>query len=445
MSTAPPPDPVELLRELIRFDTTNPPGNEGPCIDHLRDLLEAAGCSTEPYALDPARPNLVSRLRGGGDASPLLLYGHVDVVTTDGQRWAHPPFEARLVDGEVWGRGALDMKSGVAMMVSAFVAAAARSDDLPGDVILAILSDEENLGEVGARFLVEQHPELFEGVRFALGEVGGSPMHLGGRRFYMIEVAEKQVCWLKATIHGPGGHGALPHRGGTMARLASLLGELDRARLPMRVTPAAVVMIETMAGAADDPLRTTLLALLDPDTADAALAELPSPQDRLFEALLRNTVNATVVTGGSKINVIPSEVELQLDGRLVPGATPEDLLEDLAPLLGDDVEVAVLRHDAGPREPDLGLFETLGEVVRELDPGGVAVPMLLIGVTDGRYFSRLGIQTYGFLPLDLPEDFPRTLAHAADERVPASALAFGTEAIARVLHRFGSMTAGSSR
>jgi acetylornithine deacetylase/succinyl-diaminopimelate desuccinylase-like protein len=223
-----------------------------------------------------------------------------------------------------------------------------------------------------------------------------------------------------------------------MARLGSLLGELDRARLPMRVTAAAEAMIETMARAAPDPLRTTLLALLDPDTSDAALAVLPSPQDRVFEAVLRNTVNATVVTGGSKINVIPSEVELELDGRLVPGATPEDLLEDLAPLLGEDVEVAVLRHDAGPRDPDLGLFETLAEVVRELDPDGVAVPMLLIGVTDGRYFSRLGIQTYGFLPLDLPENFPRTLAHGADERVPASALGFGAEAITRVLHRFGS-------
>jgi acetylornithine deacetylase/succinyl-diaminopimelate desuccinylase-like protein len=432
------PDPVELLRELIRFDTTNPPGNEGPCIAHIKELLERAGCETEVVAADPSRPNLIARLPRDGASRPLLLYGHVDVVTTDGQRWTHPPFEAKLVDGEVWGRGALDMKSGVAMMASAFVAAAARPDDLPGDLVLAILSDEENLGEVGARFLVEQHPELFESVRFALGEVGGSALHLGGRRYYMIEVAEKQVCWLKATIHGPGGHGALPHRGGTMARLGSLLGELDRARLPMRVTPAAEAMIETMAAGADDPLRTTLLALLDPDTADAALAALPSPQDRLFEAVLRNTVNATVVTGGSKINVIPSKVELELDGRLVPGATPDDLLDDLAPLLDDDVEVAVLRHDAGPREPDLALFETLAEVVRELDPGGVAVPMLLIGVTDGRYFSRLGIQTYGFLPLDLPEEFPRTLAHAADERVPASALAFGTEAISRVLHRFGS-------
>jgi acetylornithine deacetylase/succinyl-diaminopimelate desuccinylase-like protein len=147
VSAAPAPDPVGLLRELIRFDTTNPPGNEGPCIEHLRDVLEGAGRPTEVYALDPARPNLVSRLRGGGDAPPLLLYGHVDVVTTQGQRWTHPPFEARLVDGEVWGRGALDMKSGVAMMVCAFVAAAARSDDLPGDVVLAILSDEKNLGD----------------------------------------------------------------------------------------------------------------------------------------------------------------------------------------------------------------------------------------------------------------------------------------------------------
>jgi acetylornithine deacetylase/succinyl-diaminopimelate desuccinylase-like protein len=436
----PAPDPVELLRELIRFDTTNPPGNEGPCIDHLRRLLEAAGCATETYALDPARPNLISRLRGGGAAAPLLLYGHVDVVTTEGQRWTQPPFEARLVDGEVWGRGALDMKSGVAMLVSAFLRATAEPETLPGDVILAIVSDEENLGDFGARFLVEQHPELFDGVRFALGEVGGSAMHLGGGRLYMIEVAEKQVCWLKATIRGAGGHGAVPHRDGAMARLGSLLTELDRTRLPMRVTPAAEAMIEAIVAAVEEPLRTTFAELLDPTTADAALAELPPPYDRVFEAVLRNTVNATIVSGGHKINVIPSEIELELDGRLVPGATPEDLLDELASVLGPDIELAVLRHDPGPSEPDLGLFDTLAEVVREIDPEGVAVPMLLVGVTDGRYLSRLGIQTYGFLPLDLPEDFPRTLAHAADERVPAAALAFGTDAIGRVLHRFGEAT-----
>jgi acetylornithine deacetylase/succinyl-diaminopimelate desuccinylase-like protein len=430
-------DPVELTRALIRFDTTNPPGNEAACIDYVRQVVESAGCGTTTYARDPGRPNLISRVSGRGAAPPLLLYGHVDVVTTAGQHWTHPPFEARLVDGMVWGRGALDMKSGVAMLVSAFVAAAREPERLPGDVVLAVLSDEENLGEFGARFLVDHHPEVFEGVRYALGEVGGSPLYLGGRRFYMIEVAEKQICWLKATIRGAGGHAAVPHRGGTMARLGSLLVALDRVRLPVRVTPAAEAMIETMGAAVDEPLRTTMRELLDPSTTDTALAALPSPQNLLLEAALRNTVNATVVRGGHKTNVIPAEIELELDARLVPGATPDDLLADLAPVLGDDVEIEVLRHDPGPSEPDLGLFETLAEVVRELDPDGVAVPMLLIGVTDGRYLSRLGIQSYGFLPLALPEDFPRTLPHAADERVPAAALGFGTEAITRVLHRFG--------
>jgi acetylornithine deacetylase/succinyl-diaminopimelate desuccinylase-like protein len=433
------PQPVELLQSLIRFDTTNPPGNEGPCIDYIRGVLEAAGCPTETYALDPARPNLVSRLEGG-DQPPLLLYGHVDVVTTAGQQWTHPPFEGRLIDGHVWGRGALDMKSGVAMMVAAFVRAHAEGVTPPGDVVLAILSDEENLGDFGAGFLVERHPDLFAGARFALGEVGGSPFTFSGRRLYLVEVAQKQVCWLRATVRGAGGHGALPMRAGAMARLGRLLVTLDGARLPFRITPAACEMVEAIAAAVSEPERATMLSLLDPDRADEALSRLPAPWDRVFEAVLRNTINATIVRGGEKINVVPSEIVLELDARLVPGATPADLLAELEPLVGSEVEFELVRHDPGPSAPDMGLFDTLADVVGELDREGVVVPMLLIGVTDGRFFSRLGIQTYGFLPLDLPADFPRTLAHAADERVPAASLPFGTEAIFRVLQRFGEAT-----
>ena len=163
---------TELLQELIRFDTTNPPGDEAACIEFVRAQLEAAGCETTIYAKDPARPNLVSRL-SGGDAPPLLLQGHVDVVTTAGQDWTQPPFEARLEDGYVWGRGALDMKGGVAMLVHAFLRARRENVQLPGDLVLVVLSDEEAGGDLGARFLVEEHPELFEGMRYALGEFGG--------------------------------------------------------------------------------------------------------------------------------------------------------------------------------------------------------------------------------------------------------------------------------
>lgn len=428
--------PVELLRELIRFDTTNPPGNEAACIAFLEAELEAAGCETQIYAKDPARPNLVSRLRGEGSAPPLLLQGHVDVVTTAGQSWTHPPFEGRLEDGYVWGRGALDMKAGVAMLVSAFLRVRRDGLRLPGDLLLVVLSDEEGGGDLGARFLVEEHPELFDGIRYALGEFGGFTLHAGGKRLYPIQVAEKQICWLKATVRGPGGHGAMINRGGTMARLARLLRDLDRGRLPIHVTPVVRQSVETMADALPRAKASVLRGLLKPRLADTAL-RLLGAQGALFEPMLRNTVSATIVNGGEKINVVPSEIVLELDGRALPGFAPEQLIAELHALVGDDVELELVRHDPGSAKPDLGLFETLAEIIRELDPEGIPVPLLQIGVTDGRFFSRLGIQTYGFLPMRLPDGFAFTkLIHAADERIPVDGFEFGVAAVTQAVQRF---------
>jgi acetylornithine deacetylase/succinyl-diaminopimelate desuccinylase-like protein len=427
--------PVELLQRLIRFDTTNPPGNEAECIEFVRGLLEDAGCETEVYAKEPGRPNLVTRLRGTGSAAPLLLYGHVDVVTTAGQQWSRAPFGGELVEGYVWGRGALDMKGGVAMLVSAFLRAKAEGPRPPGDVVLAILSDEEAGGDLGAKFLVEDHPHLFEGVRQALGEFGGFSMEMGGKRFYPIQVAEKQICWLKATIRGPGGHGAMINRGGTMARLGRFLRDLDRKRLPVHVTPVARELVERIASELPRPQRLVLDAVLKPRFTDRAL-RLIGERARTFEPMLRNTVSATIVRGGEKINVVPSEIKLELDGRLLPGLVPADLIGELRDIVGDDVEIELVRHDPSPSEPDLTFFETLADVLRELDPDAIPVPLLQIGVTDGRFFSRLGIQTYGFLPMRLPADFAFTaLIHAADERIPADAVEFGADAIYRALQR----------
>jgi acetylornithine deacetylase/succinyl-diaminopimelate desuccinylase-like protein len=426
---------AELLQELLRFDTTNPPGNEAACIDFVRAQLEEVGCETQTYEQVPGRPNLVARLPGG-DAPPLLLQGHVDVVTTSGQRWTHPPFEARLVEGELWGRGALDMKAGVAMLVHAFMRAKVEAAELPGDLVLCVLSDEENGGDLGARFLVEQHADLFQGVRYALGEFGGFTLHAGGRRFYPIQVAEKQICWLKATVRGPGGHGAMINRGGAVARLGRLLTDLDRKRLPVHVTPVVRESIETIASALPRPQAAVMRSLLKPRLTDGALRVLGA-QGALFEPMLRNTVNATIVRGGEKINVVPSAIELELDGRALPGVTPEQLIAEVHAAVGDDVELELVRHDPGPPAPDLGLFETLAGVIRELDPDGIPIPLLQIGVTDGRFFSRLGIQTYGFLPMRLPKGFAfAKLIHAADERIPVDALEFGGEAVWRAVRRF---------
>jgi acetylornithine deacetylase/succinyl-diaminopimelate desuccinylase-like protein len=430
-------DVVELLRDLIRFDTTNPPGNEGACIAYVKQLLDDAGVESRVFARDDARPNLIARLPGAGDAPPLLLYGHVDVVQTAGQQWTHPPFGADLIGGVVWGRGALDMKGGVAMLVDAFLRAARGELKPRGDLILAVLSDEENGGDFGAKYLVEEHANLFEGVRHSLGEFGGATVHLGGKRFYPIQVAEKQICWMRGRVRGPGGHGAIGVRGSALAKLGKILQTLDKRSLPVHVTPVTRAWLEGMAAELPRPQALLLRSLLEPRLAEATLRVVHVEQLRLIERALRNTVSVTIVHAGSKINVIPAEVELELDGRTLPGFGPDDLIREVHDLVGPELELELVRHDATPAEPDLTWLEGLGAILRELDPGAIPVPMLQVGVTDGRFFSRIGIQTYGFLPLELPAGFEFTkLIHAADERVPAAAVRFGAEAVGRAVERY---------
>jgi acetylornithine deacetylase/succinyl-diaminopimelate desuccinylase-like protein len=428
--------PTELLRRLIQFNTTNPPGNEAECISFIKGLLNEAGIETNILDQTPERPNLIARLHGKGSASPLLLYGHVDVVTTANQQWQHSPFAGEVIDGFVWGRGALDMKGGVAMMLAAFLRAKLEALNLPGDVILAIVCDEEAGGVLGSKYLVENHAELFEGIRYALGEFGGFTIYVGKQRFYPIMVAEKQKCWLKATVRGAGGHGSIPVRGGAMAKLSQLLQRLDKNRLPVHVTPIVRRMFKTIASSVGG-LRGLLIGqLTNPLLTDRVLNVL-GERGRTFDPLLHNTVSPTILHGSCKANVIPSEVSVELDGRLLPGYRPDDLVSELSRIVGDDLEIEVIHHEPGPADPDMGLFGLLADVLRQADPDGIPVPLLLGARTDACFFSRLGIQTYGFLPMPLPEDFNFTQTiHAADERIPVESIGFGANAIYEVLRRF---------
>ncbi|HZV51741.1 MAG TPA: M20/M25/M40 family metallo-hydrolase [Candidatus Dormibacteraeota bacterium] len=428
--------PAQLLQELIRFRTINPPGNEEPCQRHLRTLFEARGVPTWLLCSLPDRPNLVVRVPGRGEAPPLLLQGHVDVVTVAGQRWTRDPFGGELVDGWVWGRGALDMKGGVAMMVSALLRCLDQGRPPAGDVVLCCLADEEAGGVHGAQFLVEHHADLFRGIRHGLGEGGGATLTLEGRRFYPIMVAEKRICRLRMVVRGPGGHASQTHRGGVMAGLGRLLLALDRGRLPVRITPPAADYVRGIALAMAEPTRSRLLALLDPARSDAVMDEMGTEALR-FDPILRNTVNATVVRAGEKVNVIPSEAVVEVDGRMVPGCECEWFLEELRELVGPEPEIEVVSLGPPLQASERGPFyELLGAVLRELEPGAIPVPLLMTGATDQRHFGRLGIQGYGYLPLRLPAGFGQETVHAADERVPVAALDFGTEALFRVLQRY---------
>lgn len=302
---------------------------------------------------------------------------------------------------------------------------------------MCVLSDEEGGGDLGARFLVEEHPALFDGVRFAIGEFGGFTLELAGRRFYPLMVAEKQLCVVRATFRGPAGHGSLPVQGGAMGALGRFLDALDRRRLPVHVTPVVASMIEAVATEVPAVAAAPLRGLLRPRLTDRLL-DLLGARAKFFDPQLHNTASATIVRGGQSANVIPGEVSVDLDCRLLPGFGSEDALRELRSLVDVEMDLEVLRHDPGPPKPDMTLFPTIGAVLRELDPEAIPIPLLLPAVSDARHFARLGIQTYGFLPMQLPTEMRfMELVHAENERLPIAAMDFGTEAIGRLLARLG--------
>lgn len=426
-------DPVDLLQELIRIDSSG--GNDGACVRHLGQVLSRGGVEPTFLALEPERPNLVARLPGRREAPPLLLYGHVDVVPASPEGWSRTPFSGDLVDGEMWGRGALDMKAGVAMLGTAFLDTA-HAGLPPGDVILILTVDEETGSRAGMGFLVDRHPELFAGVRYALSEFGGFTQWHGSRRFAPIQVAEKQRCLIRATATGPGGHAASVVADTAAEKLARLLARLTTRRLPLHASAPARLMLDAIASHLPVHERLGFRALRHP-MLGRLLLPLLGADGRRLEPLLRNTATPTVIDGGTATNVIPTEITVEIDGRVLPGLTPGTLLDELRALVGDLARFELASVEpAAPAEPDLGLFDLLAGVLREHDPDCLPIPMLLPGYTDARHVARLGIQTYGYLPMRLPRTISAALIHAVDERVPASEIAFGAACIADVIQRY---------
>jgi acetylornithine deacetylase/succinyl-diaminopimelate desuccinylase-like protein len=423
----------ELAARLIRVDTQNPPGREADLLDQLAPELAEEGLEVERYALDPDRPNLLVRLPGAGTVPPLLLHGHVDVVPVAGQRWSADPFAAELRDGVLWGRGALDMKGGVAMLICSLLRAARHPQRPPGDVLLALLSDEEAGGTYGARFLVEQHAQLFAGVRHAIGEFGGFSFTFAGKRLYPIQVQEKQRCIVRLTARGGAAHGALGSHDSAIAALARTINRITKTPLPVHVTDTARASIEAIAEVIGSPSGPLVRNLLHPRRGRLLLRALG---DRVgsISPMLQDVATVTMVNAGAQVNVVPETAEAHLDCRILPGREPDDLLADLRPMLGRSVTASVELFERNEDRVDWSLYERLADLLRAADPDGHPVPMLLPAVTDGRHFARLGIQHYGFLPLRLPPELPFSrLLHAADERVPVSALQFGTEILSQLL------------
>lgn len=427
---------VNLLQRLIAFNTTNPPGRERECILYLESIFKSEGFITQIIGKNDDRLNLYVRYEGKGEAPPFLMYGHVDVVTADNQKWDHDPFAGEISDGCIWGRGALDMKGAVAMMSTALIKMKRQGIKPSGDIILMIVCDEENGGIQGAKYVCEEYTELFKNVKYAIGEIGGFNMYFGGKKVYPIMVGEKQKCTVKMTFKGEGGHGSMPVRGGSMGQLGYVLQSLDKKYMPCHVVPQVKVMLSELAAASKVPYKVIFKSLMNPYTCNKTL-KLLKGKGRFFEPLLHNTATPTIVRAGEKVNVVPEIATLEFDGRILPGYGPDNLKDEISTLLGKKVDIEIINFVKGPHKLDMGLYKFLGDILKEKDSQGTPIPFVASGVTDARHFSKLDIQTYGFTPMYFERGVDYTkLIHSANERIPIKALEFGEDAIYRLLTRY---------
>jgi acetylornithine deacetylase/succinyl-diaminopimelate desuccinylase-like protein len=423
---------VDLCRELIRIDTSNYGDGDGPgerkAAEYVATLLDEVGISSNLYESSPGRTSVVAQWGGAPGSAPggdgLLLHGHLDVVPAAAEDWQVDPFSGEIRDGYVWGRGAVDMKDFDAMLLSV-VRARQRSGRVPSrPITLCFTADEEAGGHQGAQVLVEQHAEELEHCTEAVGEVGGFSATVRGRRIYLIEAAEKGMAWMKLTARGRAGHGSMINRENAVTSLAAAVARIGTHEWPVRLTPAMRTLLAAVGDLAGEEAT--------PENAEALVAEFGGAA-RMLGAVIRNTVNPTMLGAGYKVNVIPTEATAHVDGRFLPGFEDE-FFATLADLVGEDISIDYVSNQPPWETPyDGDLVDAMTRSLLAEDPDAIVAPYLMSGGTDAKHFRKLGMRSYGFAPLRLPADLDFTaLFHGVDERVPVDALEFG----ARVFDRF---------
>ncbi len=412
---------TEVLQGLIRIDTTNPPGNETAAAEFLREYLEAAGVECELFARVPERANLVARIRGSGDGPRLLLLSHTDVVLADPSEWSADPFGGELREGEVWGRGALDMKGQVAASAVALASLAREGFEPSGDLIFAAAADEEVGDGFGAQWLCETHPEALS-CDYCINEGAGDRIEVGGNAFYVCSTAEKMTAPFRLRVLGRSGHASMPGiADNALVKAAPLIAALGAYEPERSLEPEVTALVEAVTGTAP----------ASPDEAiERARAASPLLAE-LIEPLFAMTLSPTMATASRKRNVIPAVCDITVDCRLMPGHTPADAERVVRGVLGEgDYELEWVDAQGGTRSPtESPLWDAVASFVEDVEPGALPVPICVAGFTDSHWIrERFGAVAYGFFParaLD-PETAAR-LIHSADERVPVEDLELGVD------------------
>jgi acetylornithine deacetylase/succinyl-diaminopimelate desuccinylase-like protein len=410
---------IDLLQRLIRLDTVNPPGSETVAAELLREYLEESGVEVELYAKEPSRANLVARLRGGGGPR-LALLSHTDTVLADPTEWDVDPWSGDLRDGEVWGRGALDMKGQVAASAVALASLAREGFEPRGDVIFVAAADEEVGVDIGLQWLVREHPEAVA-AEYAINEGGGDRVQFDGRVFYLCSVAEKMSSPFKLTVAGRSGHASMPHiADNALVKAARYVERLAEYR------PEPRHIFETEAF-----LRLVLGEV--PPAAEAAerAGEVHALARTLVEPLLALTLTPTMAEASKKRNVVPARCEVIVDSRLQPGQTPEERNALVREVLGDgDYDLETIEAMGGTRSPiETPLWDVCAQFVRDVDPPATLAPLCVAGFTDSHWMREaFGTIAYGFFPMrTMNPEVASLLVHSANERVAVDDLELGVE------------------
>ncbi|MEM1551636.1 MAG: M20/M25/M40 family metallo-hydrolase [Candidatus Bathyarchaeia archaeon] len=435
-----------LLSDLIRINTTNPPGNESQAAKYLAENLEKEGFKCEVLESAPGRGNVITRLKGTGEKPSLLLLSHLDVVAANPKEWSVDPFSGLVKDGFVWGRGAIDMKSMTAIEVMVMKLLKRKKVKLKGDVILAATADEEKGGEYGAGWLVRNHLEKVK-AKYVINEGGGHAIPMDGKNVFTIQTAEKGILWFKIKAKGRPGHGSVPGAAdNAILRMNRVVDKLGNYRAPMVLTPTVKQFFAVMAEENVEARQALTFLLQTPDRGDDILDMLAQKDKTMaeqFRALLRTTITPTIIHGGIKENIIPSECETVFDCRILPGQSTTETLNHVKELLRDvdleKLEFEVIQANEPSESPmDTPLYELMVETLKGFEPNCTVAPILLTGGTDSRFFRSLGSVCYGFQPMlsDLPFSEIWKMVHGVDERISIKNLIFGTSVLYNVVEKF---------
>jgi acetylornithine deacetylase/succinyl-diaminopimelate desuccinylase-like protein len=426
---------IERLQSIIRFDTTNPPGNELPLAEYLANALKADGVETSILVPAKNRAQLIGRIRGSGSERAVILLAHMDVVSVERASWRHDPFAGAVDDGYLYGRGAIDDKGMLTANLMAILLLkrelARTGGKLARDVIFLATCDEESGGEMGMGWLVDNHPEFLD-AEYALNEGGRTRIIEGGRCYLAVQSAEKISHVVTVTAQGSAGHAAIPLPDNAIARLGRAIAQLSKHVEPLVLTDITRQFFSRLAEIWPNHVeRKAMLDLVDANGAHVAdggriLSEIP-----VFNAVLHNGISPTVIEGGKQFNVIPDTAGVVLNVRTLPGQSLDDVVGRLRSVITEPavtVEITQRGIEAPASDPTSPMFAAIADTAHELDPKIAVVPYLSTGVTDSARLRRLGVQAYGILPFPMMQSDEERM-HGNDERIPLDSLHFGVRLI----------------